>query len=569
MRKFKYIIQKYYPFILIFLLSLLYIMPQMMQKNIIFGADSHFHFNRLYDNYMQLKTHHFSIFQSNFGFDQSGRIVNALYGPGFAWLLSIILYVVHSWSKFQIVTCFIIFFFAGVFMYLLSRRIRVNKKYATIAALIFMASYWITCWNYAESYMAWGTMWMPLIAMMGIDMMEFDDHGISIIHLALIVSTLVQIHVLSTLLSVITLVPCFIIGLIKNKDKVGLLKKVVLAALISIVLTINVWLPMMEVYSTNKIIPPFPVPDMSGLTETLSLNAMNINEVGFAISLLSILAFGYLILNRKNIEITDKTLIIIGLLFLIVSSKLLPWKLIGQSIPSLQSSIQFPYRFLTMATVLLIPEGCKVLSKISFKNSKINYSFSGLIILATALSCVQSWQTLSQQARDNFKNISYTSQVVREVESSDLGKGLHDISPVVKDYLPNNTGKDIYALNNADQIYLQETLNNQKGFKKRTVKDKLIVSWYSKNNKPKRVPVFVYHNSRVVVNGKLYAHNKLHLSAYSVPKVKSKVGYNELAISYHSKFVTANLLRLVLFIWICMIALLFVGYFKKLRWKHN
>ncbi|XID85245.1 hypothetical protein ACF0HX_04250 [Pediococcus pentosaceus] len=64
----------------IFFISFILVLPQIMNKSIILGADSIFHFNRFYDTYMQFRTGNFSYFQTNFGFQQSGRIINALYG---------------------------------------------------------------------------------------------------------------------------------------------------------------------------------------------------------------------------------------------------------------------------------------------------------------------------------------------------------------------------------------------------------------------------------------------------------------------------------------------------------
>lgn len=50
-------------------------------KKVILGSDSVFHYNRFYEAAMQLKNGNFSYFLSLYGFQQSGRIVNALYGP--------------------------------------------------------------------------------------------------------------------------------------------------------------------------------------------------------------------------------------------------------------------------------------------------------------------------------------------------------------------------------------------------------------------------------------------------------------------------------------------------------
>lgn len=45
--------------------------------------DTAFHFHRFYDTNQQIQNHNFSYFQMNYGMGESGRIVNALYGPFF------------------------------------------------------------------------------------------------------------------------------------------------------------------------------------------------------------------------------------------------------------------------------------------------------------------------------------------------------------------------------------------------------------------------------------------------------------------------------------------------------
>lgn len=81
---------------------------QIRTHTAIFVSDGYFHFSRFYDAAQQIKTNNFSFFQSNWGFNQSERIVNALYGPYFAYLMGAILLICGTWFKFQIVTSFLI-----------------------------------------------------------------------------------------------------------------------------------------------------------------------------------------------------------------------------------------------------------------------------------------------------------------------------------------------------------------------------------------------------------------------------------------------------------------------------
>ena len=66
---------------LIIAFAVLLVTPQLFTRKVILGSDSIFHYNRFYEAAMQLKNGNFSYFVSLYGFQQAGRIVNALYDP--------------------------------------------------------------------------------------------------------------------------------------------------------------------------------------------------------------------------------------------------------------------------------------------------------------------------------------------------------------------------------------------------------------------------------------------------------------------------------------------------------
>lgn len=86
------------PLIAIIGVTLIIMLPQMLMRSTIIGSDAIFHFNRFYDAAKQLQHLNFSYFQTNYGFQQSGRIINALYVPYFAYLNGILLMFVRSWG---------------------------------------------------------------------------------------------------------------------------------------------------------------------------------------------------------------------------------------------------------------------------------------------------------------------------------------------------------------------------------------------------------------------------------------------------------------------------------------
>lgn len=81
------------PSIVIVLVAVLLLLPQLTSRGVIAGSDFLFHYNRFYETAMQIKTGNFSYFMSLYGFYSSGRIVNALYGPYFAYFQGILVLI--------------------------------------------------------------------------------------------------------------------------------------------------------------------------------------------------------------------------------------------------------------------------------------------------------------------------------------------------------------------------------------------------------------------------------------------------------------------------------------------
>ena len=73
----------------------------MISGNMILGSDSIFHFNRFYDTSQQIKNLDFHYFISLYGFQESGRIINALYGPLFAYFQGILVLISKNWFTYQ------------------------------------------------------------------------------------------------------------------------------------------------------------------------------------------------------------------------------------------------------------------------------------------------------------------------------------------------------------------------------------------------------------------------------------------------------------------------------------
>lgn len=564
--------KNYKPFLGIFIVSLFLVLPQILNNSLVLGADSVFHFNRIYDVYMQIKTGNINFFQSNYGFQQSGRIVNALYGPGFAYGLGILLVIVHSWIKFQIITSFLLFFTSGCSMYFLSRDMHATKKISLLTAFLFMGSFWITSWSTNQNFMAWGTMLMPLIVLAGLKMINNNAEDLKIIPLALVVALIVQVHMLSTIMAIAVLVVFFVVGMFKTSDKIKLLVKCLLSGVLALILTFNVWGAMLDVFTSNQLYSPFAEQDMSDWTMNISTGDYDYKHLGLVMSVIFIAQIVSLFLTKGKLALSTKLVTIMGTVFLILSSNILPWAKLASTFPPLQSFLQFPYRFNTFAMVLLLAGLSATVSSIDSselrKKLEIMLMVSCSFVLLQAYSVIQNrneyWnssQPIARKSGTYFLKHYDNNQFTNAFRSSNLGLGLDMIKKATPDYLPKyNAGT-----NTGYADYDKEIIRNDNKLTKTVKNGSLMISWTAmEKGESIKLPIIVYSNSVLLLNGHTLSKDKINLSTIGSPVITSaKKGENTLILKYHSNLITGISLAIVIIAWLISLLSMAIFYFKK------
>ncbi|MHA8138303.1 hypothetical protein ACYATM_04545, partial [Lactobacillaceae bacterium Scapto_B20] len=150
--------QHLWPYLIIAIVALVEIGPQIVTQSFIVGIDSIFHMNRFYDAAMQIKTGHYNYFQSFFGYQQTGRVINALYGPLFAYFNGILLLLVGSWLKFQLLTSWLYLMVAGGLMYHLAIYNRVKRWPAVMVSVMYLLSAPMLSWVSGTQFTGLGAM---------------------------------------------------------------------------------------------------------------------------------------------------------------------------------------------------------------------------------------------------------------------------------------------------------------------------------------------------------------------------------------------------------------------------
>ena len=295
------------------MVALMFILPQLITKNLIIGSDALFHFNRFYDTAMQIKNNNFEYFISMYGFQQSARIVNPFYGPLFSYFQGILVLIGSSWFGYQVLSNLVILIISGFSMYILMRKFSIKRNISMYTAIIYMTTFSIQYWLMRQGFTSWGAAFFPVFLVPICDMLE--KKSFNEIQLGFFTALMMQIHLFSAFLLVCCYLPFFLFTLKETKSKLFLLKKIIVAVLIFIVLTINLWISMYYLYSDDKIQNPFINANMSSNTINSNSYYWLINPFYlFPIILFCVLMF---IKCRKRKETSFKIVTVTGIFFFI------------------------------------------------------------------------------------------------------------------------------------------------------------------------------------------------------------------------------------------------------------
>jgi hypothetical protein len=445
------------PLVVLALVSLLVVLPQLFNHSIILGVDSIFHFNRFYEAAMQLKAHNLSYFQSNYAFQQSGRIVTALYGPYLTYGIGWLLLHLGGWFKLELVLGFVLEFIAGSGMYVLGRKIHVSRFWATCMALVFMLAGWVPTWLTTQEFMAWGAALMPWVLIQGVRMVQNRANPIAVFPLSFSMAILVQTHALSSLLVCCALVPFAVLGFLRTPNRWRFGGHFILAVGLTLLMTANVWGAILEVFGSNHVMAPYMPLNSGTYTSKLSFGSYGRGTLGGDLGLVCTVLFSAEIISivlRRRHDLLETTLASVGSFFLLAASPLVPWNRIVAKWNVIGSFLQFPSRLAAVAAVLLLAALGMGLTRLT--NVLAHYEAHDLWQRALHLSIIfgivlLAYQTVSEVERSaeawNKPQVLQSSasvtlnaddmQAVRTAfMSRDLAAGLSMVAKGTPDYLP-------------------------------------------------------------------------------------------------------------------------------------
>lgn len=552
-------LKKYGPFLAIFFIALAFLMPHLFTHKLILGADAPFHYNRFYDAAQQIKHGDFHYFPSLYGFQQSGRIVNAVYGPFFAYLQGLIVLLAGSWFHYQILSNFILYLISGFSMLILLRYVNVRNWVSVPVAVLFMSTYSIQYWSINQGFTSWGTCFYPLCM---IPIVDFVLHKkFPVIKVAISVGLMTQIHLLSSIMLALMYIPFYLYYFFNQTEKGKALLQLIKSVLLYFVLTANIWAGLAIVYSGNKILPPFVNREMS--QKAIDLDGSYWLHYPKAFPILILSGFLLFIFFQQKNTLFQKIVLYTSLVFFFLSTSLIPWTtLIEKNVPFI-SLIQFPFRFFVPFTLLLL-----LYLALSLNQWSEQKWFSLLGILGILIFSAQTIQNLYQHL-EKWENETFVSrhtylfdtpeEARKTFFSKDMSTSLFVFQKTTPDYLP------IYkeTKDNKYDRYNEEILENETTFIKTHPGGLLTIKWKNTGDKTVHIPVIVYDRTVLQQNGKTLTDYEL--TDIGTPIVNQQKGINELTLHYRTPIYFYFILSLTLIGWFTLLCLFIYHRYKHLH----
>ena len=552
-------LKKYGPFLAIFFIALAFLMPHLFTHKLILGADAPFHYNRFYDAAQQIKYGDLHYFPSLYGFQQSGRIVNAVYGPFFAYLQGLIVLLAGSWFHYQILSNFILYLISGFSMLILLRYVNVRNWVSVPVAVLFMSTYSIQYWSINQGFTSWGTCFYPLCM---IPIADFVLHKkFPVIKVAVSVGLMTQIHLLSSIMLALMYIPFYLYYFFNQTEKGKALLQLIKSVLLYFVLTANIWAGLAIVYSGNKILPPFVNREMS--QKAIDLDGSYWLHYPKAFPILILSGFLLFIFFQQKNTLFQKIVLYTSLVFFFLSTSLIPWTtLIEKNVPFI-SLIQFPFRFFVPFTLLLLLYLALSLNQWSEQKWFRLLSIFGILIFS-AQTIQNLYQHLEKWENETFvSRHTYLFDTPEEARktffSKDMSTSLFVFQKTTPDYLP------IYkeTKDNKYDRYNEEILENETTFIKTHPGGLLTIKWKNTGDKTVHIPVIVYDRTVLQQNGKTLTDYEV--TDIGTPIVKQKKGINELTLHYQTPIYFYFILSLTLIGWFTLLCLFIYHRYKLLR----
>ncbi|WP_072152313.1 hypothetical protein [Weissella viridescens] len=541
-------------FLVIALISVLLLSPMILNHTAIMGVDSYFQNNRIYEAAMQIKHGNFS-FMNLYSFQQSGRIVNEVYSPLLGYVFGALLLVTGTWFKFEVLVNGILFFAAGTTAYFAARKLRVPLKISIATAVIFMTSISIYGYIFGGTWRAFALALVPLLVIPMVNFYNRDWSMRAMLSLSVIVAAILQAQLLTMMLALPFLVVPFIVGWLKTSHKVQALVRCIMAAVVALVLSLNVILPYLELVKQNTLVPPVSMNLQNGTMDLIIPNSDRLDCT--LISFILYLAVAGMIMFWHKIQPIEKIITTIAIIYILLGSSLVPWQTINEQFPALRNFLQMPSRLSIIGVPLLMIGTAAIYTNIYRANRSevLKQVVSFVTIVMSIMAVMSLLVTFNKRVLDyrnsdvsiakglettdnvlvvrddNGKKLNAITDLQPALHSHDLSKLITVIDRVTPDYLPVKVAD--YSQVNYYQAYRKEIAEQRTDYQ-HVVKPNgvLELRWQAEKSGTQNVPAVAYYRTKVKLNNHEIKPSQRKISDVGSLKVDQKQGDNVLSLQY-------------------------------------
>lgn len=537
------------------LLSITFLTIPLIQGEIPLGWDMSFHYNRFYEAAMQIKQGNFSYFLQLYSFNSSGRIVNALYSPFLAYLNGGLLLLSGTWFRYYLLSSWLLYFLGMSGLYYTMRRLKVQPLLSLGLSVIYGTTATLNFWATQQTMKTWAVVFFPMALLPALHYLQTGQ--IKKWHLAISMALLIQIHLLSALFLSLAYLILYGYGWIRSDKKKKDLLAILLAAFLSLLMSCNVWLAILSLSTENTLLPVYVNSNL--ISDTIDNSG--IYHIRPKVMIYLIIAIAVLFLRKpfKQWSRTTQGMGLIAGTFLLLSTSLFPWRLLGGRGLNLVELIQFPYRFLDYALPSILVLGGMILTVEHF-SKRTTFFLTGLILFVMAYGLVHVQNQMLHKLNDFTTNDLY---VKSQTSASDFKKAAHhpDLSQLIQlteanmtDYVPITPGKKTEYTTKDFKEYYHSYLNNvMMDFNhiQTTVQGHSIrYEWTSSQTQKIFLPLVLYKRSHLTVNGSSYLSSNEKAGDIRFPLVSPKNGKNIAILTYDDPDYWGGILLLTLLSWI-------------------
>ncbi len=225
-------------------------------------------------------------------------------------------------------------------MFGLLKKLRVNGWLSVGMSILFMATYSVQYWIERQGFSAWGAAVLPLCL---IPLIALGEHKrLRPFAVGVSVAVLFQIHVFSSILLVLLYVPFFLRAFFvgtSGEEKRQLVLRLAGAIGIFLLLTANIWLGMLDLYTSNTLIAPFVNRNMQN--NTITGTSSYWWTTPYLLPILCALFFCGAIRVWPRLSGGFKLMTAAAAVFFVLSSNAIPWQWLGSLDNGVINLLQF------------------------------------------------------------------------------------------------------------------------------------------------------------------------------------------------------------------------------------